>query len=85
MNSFTATGAGFCSFPAPRTLIATMGEAPYHTVYLHGIARDTKHRKMSKSLGNGIDPLDVIARFGADPLRYTVVAGMRFLIWSSAP
>jgi len=52
------------------------GEAPYHTVYLHGIARDTKHRKMSKSLGNGIDPLDVIARFGADPLRYTVVAGM---------
>ena len=43
---------------------------------LHGIARDTKHRKMSKSLGNGIDPLDVIARFGADPLRYTVVAGM---------
>ena len=53
-----------------------IGEAPYHTVYLHGIARDTKHRKMSKSLGNGIDPLDVIARFGADPLRYTVVAGM---------
>ena len=53
-----------------------MGEAPYHTVYLHGIARDTKHRKMSKSLGNGIDPLDVIDRFGADPLRYTVVAGM---------
>jgi valyl-tRNA synthetase len=53
-----------------------MGETPYHTVYLHGIARDMKHRKMSKSLGNGIDPLDVIARFGADPLRYTVVAGM---------
>jgi valyl-tRNA synthetase len=53
-----------------------MGEAPYHTVYLHGIARDTKHRKMSKTLGNGIDPLDVIGRFGADPLRYTVVAGM---------
>jgi valyl-tRNA synthetase len=53
-----------------------MGETPYHTVYLHGIARDPKHRKMSKSLGNGIDPLDVIARFGADSLRYTVVAGM---------
>jgi valyl-tRNA synthetase len=52
------------------------GEAPYHTVYLHGIARDMKHRKMSKSLGNGIDPLDVINKFGADPLRYTVVAGM---------
>ena len=53
-----------------------MGETPYHTVYLHGIARDTQHRKMSKTLGNGIDPLDVINRFGADPLRYTVVAGM---------
>ena len=53
-----------------------MGESPYHTVYLHGIARDMQHRKMSKSLGNGIDPLDVIDRFGADPLRYTVVAGM---------
>ncbi|HEX6051935.1 MAG TPA: valine--tRNA ligase [Gemmatimonadaceae bacterium] len=53
-----------------------MGESPYHTVYLHGIARDTQHRKMSKTLGNGIDPLDVINRFGADPLRYTVVAGM---------
>jgi valyl-tRNA synthetase len=53
-----------------------MGEATYHTLYLLGIARDTKHLKLSKSLGNGIDPLDVIARFGADPLRYTVVAGM---------
>jgi valyl-tRNA synthetase len=38
--------------------------------------RDSLHRKMSKSLGNGIDPLDVVARFGADALRWTVVAGM---------
>ena len=37
-----------------------MGEAPFHTVYLHGTVRDTQHRKMSKSLGNGIDPLDVV-------------------------
>ena len=37
-----------------------MGDAPFHTVYLHGTARDTQHRKMSKSLGNGIDPLDVV-------------------------
>ncbi len=53
-----------------------MGRAPYHTVYLHGTARDTQHRKMSKSLGNGIDPLDVIRLYGADALRWTLVAGM---------
>jgi valyl-tRNA synthetase len=45
-------------------------------VYLHGTVRDTQHRKMSKSLGNGIDPLDVIARYGADALRYTLVGGL---------
>ncbi len=55
---------------------ACMGEAPFHTVYLHGTVRDTNHVKMSKSLGNGIDPLDVVRLFGADALRYTVVAGM---------
>ncbi len=53
-----------------------MGESPFHTVYLHGLARDTQHRKMSKSLGNGIDPLDVVNRYGADALRYTVVSGL---------
>ena len=53
-----------------------MGEVPFNTVYLHGTVRDTQHRKMSKSLGNGIDPLEVIERYGADALRYTVVAGM---------
>ncbi len=55
---------------------ALMGEAPFHTVYLHGTVRDTKHVKMSKSLGNGIDPLDVVQAYGADALRYTVIAGM---------
>ncbi|MGH7712424.1 MAG: valine--tRNA ligase, partial [Gemmatimonadaceae bacterium] len=55
---------------------ALMGEAPFHTVYLHGTVRDTQHVKMSKSLGNGIDPLDVVQLYGADALRYTVVAGM---------
>ncbi|MCC6318578.1 MAG: valine--tRNA ligase [Gemmatimonadaceae bacterium] len=55
---------------------AFMGEAPFHTVYLHGTVRDTNHVKMSKSLGNGIDPLDVVSQFGADALRYTVIAGM---------
>ncbi|HKS05008.1 MAG TPA: valine--tRNA ligase, partial [Gemmatimonadaceae bacterium] len=52
------------------------GEAPFHTVYLHGTVRDTQHRKMSKSLGNGIDPLDVIKLYGADALRWTVVSGL---------
>ena len=52
------------------------GQAPFHTVYLHGTVRDTNHMKMSKSLGNGIDPLEVVKLYGADALRWTVVAGM---------
>ncbi|MEO6865819.1 MAG: valine--tRNA ligase, partial [Gemmatimonadaceae bacterium] len=55
---------------------AFMGDAPFHTIYLHGTVRDTDHVKMSKSLGNGIDPLDVVRLYGADALRYTVIAGM---------
>ncbi|MFN2635732.1 MAG: valine--tRNA ligase [Gemmatimonadaceae bacterium] len=55
---------------------AFMEAPPFHTVYLHGTVRDTDHVKMSKSLGNGIDPLDVVTTFGADALRYTVIAGM---------
>jgi valyl-tRNA synthetase len=53
-----------------------MGEAPYTDIYLHGTVRDTQHRKMSKSLGNGIDPLEVVERYGADALRYSLVSGM---------
>src|SRR6266581_2525693 len=48
---------------------------PFTTVYLHGTVRDTQHRKMSKSLGNGIDPLDVVKLYGADALRWTLIAG----------
>ncbi|HJS43488.1 MAG TPA: valine--tRNA ligase [Gemmatimonadales bacterium] len=48
---------------------------PFTTVYLHGTVRDMKHRKMSKSLGNGIDPLDVVKVLGADALRWTLIAG----------
>jgi len=55
---------------------AFRGEAPFRTVYLHGTVRDTNHVKMSKSLGNGIDPLVVVHDYGADALRYTVIAGM---------
>lgn len=51
-----------------------MGEAPFRDVFLHGTVRDAKGRKMSKSLGNGIDPLEVVERFGADALRYTVLS-----------
>jgi valyl-tRNA synthetase len=53
-----------------------MGEVPYRDIYLHGVVRDTQHRKMSKSLGNGIDPLEVVDRYGADALRYALVSGM---------
>jgi valyl-tRNA synthetase len=53
-----------------------LGKAPFHTVYLHGTVRDMQHRKMSKSLGNGIDPLDVVKLYGADALRWTMVAGL---------
>jgi valyl-tRNA synthetase len=52
-----------------------LGERPFGTVFLNGIVRDTHHVKMSKSRGNGIDPLDVVRGYGADALRYTVLAG----------
>jgi valyl-tRNA synthetase len=48
-------------------------EAPFHTVYLHGLVRDEQGRKFSKTIGNVIDPIDVINEYGADPLRYTLV------------
>ena len=52
-----------------------MGEIPFHHVFIHGIVRDSQGQKMSKSLGNGIDPLDVIAEYGADALRLTLLTG----------
>ncbi len=51
-----------------------MGEVPFRTVFMHGLVRDERGRKMSKSLGNGIDPLDVIDQYGADALRFAVCA-----------
>jgi len=53
---------------------AFQGEAPFRDVFLHGTVRDAQGRKMSKSLGNGIDPLEVVDRFGADALRWTVLS-----------
>ena len=51
------------------------GKEPFHTVLIHGLVRDSQGRKMSKSLGNGIDPLEVIDKYGADALRLTLITG----------
>jgi len=62
-----------------------MGEVPFKDVLMHGIVRDSQGRKMSKSLGNGIDPLDIIEKYGADSLRFSLISGttagndMRFM------
>ena len=62
------------------------GKTPFHTVLIHGLVRDDKGRKMSKSLGNGIDPLEIIDKFGCDALRMNMVTGnspgndMRFYV-----
>ena len=63
-----------------------MHEEPFKTVFIHGLVRDSLGRKMSKSLGNGIDPLDMIDRYGADALRFNLITGnspgndMRFYV-----
>lgn len=63
-----------------------MGKKPFDTVLFHGLIRDSQGRKMSKSLGNGIDPLEIIEKYGADALRFTLITGnapgndMRFYI-----
>ena len=54
---------------------AHTGKAPFNTVLIHGLVRDSQGRKMSKSLGNGIDPLDIIDQYGADALRMTLITG----------
>ena len=51
------------------------GKPPFHTVFIHGLVRDDKGRKMSKSLGNGIDPLEIADQYGADALRFNLVTG----------
>ncbi len=55
--------------------IENTGKAPFDTVLIHGLVRDSQGRKMSKSLGNGIDPLEIIEKYGADALRFTLVSG----------
>ncbi len=71
------TDAGIIFFWVARMIMAGyafMGKAPFKDVYIHGTIMDSQGRKMSKSLGNGIDPLDVIKSHGADALRYTITS-----------
>ena len=56
--------------------LETMGEVPFKYVYVHGLVRDAEGRKMSKSLGNGIDPLEIIDQYGADALRFMLTTGI---------
>ena len=53
-----------------------MGEIPFKHVYVHGLVRDAEGQKMSKSLGNGVDPLEVIDQYGADALRFMLMTGI---------
>ncbi len=73
------TGRDILFFWVARMIFSAVhltGEVPFRTVLLHGLVRDAQGRKMSKSLGNGIDPLQIIDRYGADALRLTLLVGV---------
>ena len=77
-TSTLVTGYDIIGFWVSRMIfsgLAYTGKAPFDTVVIHGIVRDSQGRKMSKSLGNGIDPLEVIEKYGADALRFMLVQG----------
>lgn len=77
-TSVLVTGYDIIFFWVARMIfsgIEHMGEVPFRQVFIHGIVRDSQGRKMSKSLGNGIDPLEVIHEYGADALRLTLLTG----------
>ena len=65
----------FCVIRMVFSALEQTGKAPFHHVLIHGLVRDSQGRKMSKSLGNGIDPLEVIDKYGADALRLTLITG----------
>ena len=77
-TSVLSTGYDLIFFWIARMImfgLYAMDDIPFHTVYLHGMVRDELGRKMSKSLGNGIDPLEVIKEYGADSLRFSLTSG----------
>ena len=77
-NSVLVTGHDIIFFWVARMIFSglhCMGETPFHTVLIHGLIRDSQGRKMSKSLGNGVDPLEVIEQYGADALRFMIATG----------
>lgn len=77
-TSLIETGYEILFFWVARMILMSqyiLGEIPFRTIYLHGTVRDDKGRKMSKSLGNGIDPLDVANEFGADAGRMAIISG----------
>jgi valyl-tRNA synthetase len=77
-NDTLATGPDIIFFWVARMIMAGlefMGDVPFRDVYLNGIVRDHLKRKMSKSLGNGVDPMEVVRLYGADAMRFTLVAG----------
>ena len=78
-TSMLVTGYDIIFFWVARMIfsgIENMGETPFDTVLIHGLVRDELGRKMSKSLGNGVDPLEVIDEYGADALRFSLVMGV---------
>ena len=88
-TSVLVTGYDIITFWVSRMIVSGlehMGKAPFHTVLIHGLVRDNQGRKMSKSLGNGIDPLEMIDKYGCDALRMNMVTGnspgndMRFYV-----
>ena len=77
-NNTLVTGYDIITFWVSRMIFSGLeytGKAPFNTVLIHGLVRDAQGRKMSKSLGNGIDPLEIIDQYGADALRLTLVIG----------
>ena len=78
-TSMLVTGYDIIFFWVARMIfsgIEQMGETPFKTVLIHGLVRDSQGRKMSKSLGNGIDPLEIIDQYGTDALRFSLLMGV---------
>ena len=88
-TSVLVTGYDIITFWVSRMIFSGCehtGKTPFRTVFIHGLVRDDKGRKMSKSLGNGIDPLEMVEKYGADALRFNLITGnspgndMRFYV-----